>query len=90
MVTSFRTLFSTSETEYQAALNGVNIFFGAILGVTLAGTDGLATLPYITLLVIIFRRGRRYSLHTSQRPSSLVCFRPAHHLDRGTSDERPK
>ena len=48
-----KSLVLMSQSEYRAALDGINIFFGAILGVTLAGTEGLATLPYMTLLVMV-------------------------------------
>lgn len=37
--------------EYQANLAGVNLFFGAVLGVVLAGTDRLGTRDFSITLV---------------------------------------
>jgi hypothetical protein len=45
--------FTSSDQEYQAALNGLNIFFGAILGVALGGIENLDQLAYMTLLVMV-------------------------------------
>ncbi|WP_373489006.1 hypothetical protein [Blastomonas sp.] len=48
-----KAIFTSSEQEYQAALNGLSIFFGAILGVALGGVEDLEPLAYITLLVMV-------------------------------------
>jgi MFS-type transporter involved in bile tolerance (Atg22 family) len=44
---------AASDQEYRAALNGVSIFFGAVLGVALGGMEDLGTLAYITLLLMV-------------------------------------
>ena len=36
--------------EYRANITGINIVFGAVLGFVLAGTEGLPTLDFMTLL----------------------------------------
>lgn len=41
------------EAEYHAALNGLNIVFGAILGVNVAGIETLDSLAYMTLLALV-------------------------------------
>ena len=41
-----------TDAEYRANLNGLNIFFGAILGFVLAGTETLAPLPFSALLTM--------------------------------------
>lgn len=48
-----KALFTASEKEYQASLNGLSIFFGAILGVALGGVEELEPLAYMTLLVMV-------------------------------------
>jgi uncharacterized membrane protein YccC len=48
-----KAIFTANEQEYQAALNGLSIFFGAILGVALGGVEDLEPLPYITLLLMV-------------------------------------
>jgi len=39
--------------EYQASLNGLNIFFGAILGVSVGGIETLAPVPFMMLLFMV-------------------------------------
>ena len=39
--------------EYNASLNGLNIVFGAILGVSLAGIEALDPLPFMILLFMV-------------------------------------
>jgi hypothetical protein len=41
-----------THAEYRANLNGLNIFFGAVLGVVMAGTDALAPLPFAMTLFL--------------------------------------
>ena len=41
-----------SEGEYRANLNGMNIFFGAVLGVVMSRADGLAPWPFAVVLVL--------------------------------------
>lgn len=48
-----KALFTATEDEYQASLNGLGIFFGAILGVALGGVEDLEPLAYMTLLVMV-------------------------------------
>ncbi|MEO1044034.1 MAG: hypothetical protein AAFX04_01185 [Pseudomonadota bacterium] len=38
--------------EYQAALNALNIFFGAIIGVSLGNIETIPTWDYVILLVV--------------------------------------
>ena len=38
--------------EYRANLNGLNIFFGAVLGVVLAGTDSLGQIDFSIMLAM--------------------------------------
>jgi hypothetical protein len=49
----WKALFTTSEPEYQASLNGLAIFFGAVLGVALGSVEDLDPLAYMTLLVMV-------------------------------------
>jgi hypothetical protein len=49
----WKSFFTAGEPEYRAALNGIAIFFGAILGVALGGVEGLDPLPFMTLLVMV-------------------------------------
>lgn len=49
----WKSFFTASEQEYQASLNGIAIFFGAILGVALGGVEDLDPLAFMTLLVMV-------------------------------------
>ncbi len=42
-----------SHLEYKAMLNGLNIFFGAVLGFVLAGTENLSSLEFGVMLSIL-------------------------------------
>jgi hypothetical protein len=42
-----------SSSEYQANLNGLNMFFGAVLGFVLAGTENLSDLQFGLVLFVI-------------------------------------
>ncbi len=41
-----------TDEEYRANLNGINIFFGAVLGFVLAGTETLETAGFTLVLVL--------------------------------------
>ena len=41
-----------SEREYRANLDGMNIFFGAVLGIVLGGTEAMAPLKFAGLLAM--------------------------------------
>ncbi|MFV0624993.1 hypothetical protein ACBY01_13425 [Sphingomonas sp. ac-8] len=41
-----------TDAEYRANLNGINIFFGAVLGFVLAGTETLETAGFTLVLVL--------------------------------------
>lgn len=41
-----------TDEEYRANLNGINIFFGAVLGFVLAGTETLGTAGFTLVLVL--------------------------------------
>jgi hypothetical protein len=41
-----------SDEEYRANLNGISIFFGAVLGFVLAGTETLETAGFTLVLVL--------------------------------------
>lgn len=42
-----------SAAEYRANLQGLNVFFGAVLGVVMAGTDQLVPLDYGVVLFLV-------------------------------------
>jgi len=42
-----------SDGEYQANLNGINMFFGAVLGVVLAGIEKLSSVQFGFVLVLL-------------------------------------
>ncbi|HEY0061776.1 MAG TPA: hypothetical protein VGC21_06625, partial [Telluria sp.] len=42
-----------SDGEYQANLNGINMFFGAVLGVVLAGIEKLSSLQFFLVLLLL-------------------------------------
>jgi len=42
-----------STGEYQANLNGLNMFFGAVLGIVLAGSEKLSTWQFGLMLVML-------------------------------------
>jgi hypothetical protein len=42
-----------TQSEYRANLNGLNIFFGAVLGVVMAGTESLAPFDFGLVLFIV-------------------------------------
>lgn len=42
-----------SAKEYQANINGLNIFFGAVLGFVLAGTENLSDLQFGLVLFVL-------------------------------------
>jgi uncharacterized membrane protein YccC len=48
-----RSILRMEQQEYAASLNGLNIVFGAILGVSLAGTEALEPLPFMVLLFMV-------------------------------------
>lgn len=48
-----RRVFRMTEREYRANIEGLNIFFGAVLGFVLAGSENLAMLPFAGLLLIV-------------------------------------
>lgn len=41
-----------TQREYEASLNALNIFFGAIIGVSLGNVENMPTKDYVFLLVI--------------------------------------
>ena len=41
-----------TQGEYRANLSGLNIFFGAVLGFVLAGTESLDPIPFAALLAM--------------------------------------
>lgn len=46
-------LFKLTQREYEATINALNIFFGAIIGVSLGNITEIPMDDYVTLLVII-------------------------------------
>lgn len=48
----FSAIVRMSDREYRANLDGLNMFFGAVLGVVLSGTEGLSSTQFATLLVL--------------------------------------
>lgn len=52
-VVSLFGLGKMSEGEYQANLNGINMFFGAVLGVVLAGIEKLSSVQFGFVLVLL-------------------------------------
>jgi len=45
-------LFRMTPGEYRANLDGLNLFFGAVLGVVMASTDQLAARDFTVMLII--------------------------------------
>ena len=43
--------FRPTEREYQASINALNIFFGAVIGINLGGAESLSVGDYVVLLV---------------------------------------
>nr|WP_314442016.1 hypothetical protein [uncultured Sphingomonas sp.] len=48
----FRLNFGSTEREYQAALNALNMFFGAVLGFLVTSFERLDLMPYVALLLL--------------------------------------
>ena len=45
-------LFKLTAKEYEASINALNIFFGAVIGISLGSIGDIPTLGYVQLLVI--------------------------------------
>lgn len=48
----FSAVVRMSDREYRANHDGLNMFFGAVLGVVLSGTEGLSSMQFAILLVL--------------------------------------
>ncbi|MEP3225469.1 MAG: hypothetical protein ABJO01_05800 [Parasphingorhabdus sp.] len=48
----FNNLFKFTQKEYEASINALNIFFGAVIGISLGSIGDIATKDYILLLII--------------------------------------
>ncbi len=44
--------FKPTESEYRAALNALNIFFGVVIGVSLGGVEAMGRGDYMMLLLL--------------------------------------
>ncbi len=44
--------FKYTRKEYEASINALNIFFGAVIGISLGGIGEIPTLDYVLLLII--------------------------------------
>ncbi len=44
--------FKPTESEYRAAINALNIFFGAVIGVSLGGVEEMGRGDYMILLLL--------------------------------------
>ena len=51
-LTRFSDIFKMSEKEHGAAITALNIFFGAVIGVSLGNIDAISTKEYILLLMV--------------------------------------
>lgn len=49
---SLNNLFRYTRKEYEASINALNIFFGAVIGISLGGIGDIPTMDYVLLLVI--------------------------------------
>ena len=81
---NWRRLGRMSHAEYRANLNGLNIFFGAVLGVVMAGTETLAphdfavTLFFAATLVIsiLHVSSSRHRIAYAATCALLIAFLP--------------
>ncbi|WP_422343210.1 hypothetical protein [Parasphingorhabdus sp.] len=49
---SFNNLFKFTRKEYEASINALNIFFGAVIGISLGSIGDIPTKDYVLLLVL--------------------------------------
>ncbi|SIO03807.1 hypothetical protein SAMN02745824_2721 [Parasphingorhabdus marina DSM 22363] len=52
LLTSLNNYFKYTRKEYEASINALNIFFGAVIGISLGGIGDIPTLDYVLLLVV--------------------------------------
>lgn len=70
--------------EYRANITGINIVFGAVLGFVLAGTEGLPTQDFMTLLLlsatvvisILYLGSSEYRLFYAVTAAALIAGLP--------------
>jgi hypothetical protein len=74
-----------SEREYRANLHGLNIFFGAVLGFVMAGTETLDTFRFAYVLMmlsgviisILYISASKHRLAYAALTAAFVAFLPA-------------
>jgi len=76
--------FKTTEHEYRANINGINIVFGAVLGFVLAGAEGLPPQDFAGLLfvsafvvvMILYLGSTEYTLFYAAATATSIVFLP--------------